>query len=86
MIKAVVNGSGDLSRSTAWRAGSYWEDMGGDAKIFLEKDGERNEVDVEKLVGKGGPRFWFKHKKPEHPQQPEGEGGEGSTTEEEGDQ
>ena len=79
---------GPLSRSTAWRAGSYWEDMGGDAKIFLEKDGKRNEVSVEKLVGKGRRRFWFKKKKPEpqpqpqQEQQPQGEGGEGSTTEE----
>ena len=57
--------------------------MGGDAKIFLEKDGEKKEVSVEKLVGKGGPRFWFKEKKPE-PQQkqhPEGEGDDESVTE-----
>ena len=73
---------GPLSRSSAWRVGSYWEDMGGDAKIFLEKDGEKKEVSVEKLVGKGGPRFWFKEKKPEPPQQPpEGEGGDESVTE-----
>ena len=62
---------GPLSRSTAWKAGSYWEDMGGDTKIFLEKDGKRREVSAEKLVGKGGPRFWFKEKTPEPPQQPE---------------
>ena len=56
--------------------------MGGDAKIFLEKNGEKKEVSVEKLVGKGGPRFWFKEKKPEPPQQPpEGEGGDESVTE-----
>ena len=81
---------GPLSRSTAWKAGSYWEDMGGDAKIFLEKDGKRSEMSVEKVVGKGGPRFWFKDMKPDpqpqrqqrqQRQQPE-EDGEGSTTEE----
>ena len=60
-----------LSRFTAWRAGSYWEDMAGYAKIFLEKDAERNEVNAEKFVGKGGPRFWFDEKKPQpQPQQP----------------
>ena len=73
---------GPLSRSSAWRVGSFWEDMGGDAKILLEKDEKRMEVSVEKLVGKGGPRFWFKEKKPEPPQQPpQGEGGEESVTE-----
>ena len=56
--------------------------MEGTAKIFLEKDGEKTEVDVEKLVGKGGPKFLFKGKKlGPPPQQPEGEGGEESTTE-----
>ena len=40
-------------------------------KIFLEKDGKKREVSAEKLVGKGGPRFWFKEKTPEPPQQRE---------------
>ena len=62
---------GPLSRDTAWRAGCFWEEMGGDAKVFLEKDGKMNEVSVEKLVGKGGPRFWFKVEKPESPQRPD---------------
>ena len=62
---------GPLSRASAWRVGSYWEDMGGDTKILLEKDGARKDVDVEKRVGKGGPRFWFKEKKLEPQQQPE---------------
>ena len=62
---------GPLSRDTAWRAGSFWEEMGGDAKVFLEKDGKMNEVSVEKLVGKGGPRFLFKDKKPDSPQRPD---------------
>ena len=53
---------GPLSGPAAWRAGCYWEDMGGDTKIFLEKDGKRNEASVEKLVGNGRPKFLFKRK------------------------
>ena len=45
--------------------------MDRETKIFLEKDGKRREVSAEKLVGKGGPRFLFKEKMPEPPQQPE---------------
>ena len=70
---------GPLSRSTAWRAGSYWEEMDREARIFLEKDGKRKEMSAEKLVGKGGPRFWFKEKtpgpqpQPQQEKQPQGE-------------
>ena len=39
--------------------------MGGDAKIFLEKNGEKKEVSVEKLEREDGPRFWFKDQKPD---------------------
>ena len=60
--------------------------MEGDEKIFLEKDGKRNEVDVEKLVGKDGMRFWFKHKKPEPAHQPEGEDCDETETEDVDDQ
>ena len=71
---------GPLSRATAWKAGSYWEELG-EVKVFFEVNGEKTEMDVEKLVGKGGPRFWFKEK-PEPPQQaPEGEGGDETVTE-----
>ena len=59
---------GPLSRTTAWRAGSFWEESNGSVKVFLDKDGKRAEVQVEKLVGKGGPRFWFSKKTPEPPQ------------------
>ena len=62
---------GPLSRTAAWKAGCFWEEKKGDAKVFLEKGGEKIEVSVEKLIGKDGPRFWFKNK-PELPeQQPE---------------
>ena len=53
---------GALSRFSAWRVGSYWEEMGGDTKIFLEKYQKRRAVFAEKLVGKGGLRFLFKDK------------------------
>ena len=59
---------GPLSRTVAWKAGGYWEESKGDAKVFLEKGGEKKEMSAEKLVGKGGPRFWFKEK-PDQPQQ-----------------
>ena len=63
---------GPLSRTAAWKAGCFWEEKKGDAKIFLERGDEKIEVSVEKLIGKDGPRFWFKNKKPELPeQQPE---------------
>ena len=57
-----------LSRTTAWKAGRFWEEMKGDAKIYLEKGGEKKMM-VEKLVGKDGQRFWFKdfvHDTPKH--------------------
>ena len=55
---------GPLSKTTAWRAGSFWEESICSIKVFLDKDGRRVEVVVEKLVGKGGPRFWFSEKTP----------------------
>ena len=59
---------GPLSRTAAWKAVSYWEEMKGDAKIYLEKGSEKKEIGVEKLIGKDGQRFWFKEK-PDQPQQ-----------------
>ena len=60
--------SGPLSRTAAWRAGCYWEKKG-DAKVFLEKCGQKKEMSVEKLIGQDGPRFWFGDKTPEPPEQ-----------------
>ena len=51
---------GPLSQTSAWRAGSYWEDMDGDARVFLEKDGERKEMEVEIILKRGRPKFTFK--------------------------
>ena len=61
--------------------------MNGKVDVFLEKDGERKEVAVEKVVGKGGPRFVFAEKKPEQrQQQPEEKGDDEPTTEDAGDE
>ena len=46
----LVRKWGPLSRANAWRAGCYWEEMGGDAKIYLEKGQKRTEVAVEMTV------------------------------------
>ena len=63
---------GPLSRTAPWKASCYWEEKKGEAKVFLEKCGEKKEVSVEKLIGEDGPRFWFKDQKPDPPkQQPE---------------
>ena len=57
---------GRLSRTNALRAGRYWEDMDRNVKVFLDKNGERKEVDVEKRIERGKPRFLF-NEKPTHP-------------------
>ena len=46
---------GPLSQTAAWKAGCLWEEKKGDAKVFLEKSGEKKEMSVEKLVGEDGP-------------------------------
>ena len=57
--------------------------MKADVKVFLEKGGERKDMSVEKLTGKEGPRFWFKEKNPQPPQQQvEGKRDDQSVTEE----
>ena len=71
----------------AWKAGRLWEDMRGEVHVFLEKDGEKIEVNFEKLIGKDGPRFWFKNKKSEPPErQPEKRLEDQSVTEDEADE
>ena len=60
-----------LARQAAWRACRLWEDMRGEVHVFLEKDGQRKEVQVEKRVGKGKPIFWFVEE-PQPPQDQEG--------------
>ena len=62
---------GPLSGSSAWRAGSFWEEMNQKVKVFLEKDGKRNEVHVEKRIQGGRICFWFDENIAQPPQQPQ---------------
>ena len=62
---------GPLSGSSAWRAGSFWEEMDRKVKVFLEKDGKRNEVHVEKRIQGGRICFWFDENIAQPPQQPQ---------------
>ena len=43
------------------------EDRNGAARVFIEKDGERKEVQVEKRVEGGRARVWLAEKTPNHP-------------------
>ena len=75
---------GALSRSSAWRAGSFWEELDRKVKVFLEKDGNRAEVHVEKRIQGGRVGFWFDERSAQPPQQPQGcEAGDESETVEE---
>ena len=75
---------GPLSRSSAWRAGSFWEELDRKVKVFLEKDGNRAEVHVEKRIQGGRIGFWFDERSAQPPQQPQGcEAGDESETVEE---
>ena len=60
---------GLLSRSSAWRAGSFWEEMDRTVKVFLERDRKRDEVHVEMRIQGGRMVFWFEEKIPQPPQQ-----------------
>ena len=42
-----VRNWGPLSKTNAWRAGSYWEEMDREAQVFIEKDDTRRAVQVE---------------------------------------
>ena len=59
----LVRRWGPLSRANTLRAGCFWEDMEGAAKVYLEKDQKRTEVLVEMTVKGGRPRYWFKEMK-----------------------
>ena len=47
--------------------------MRGEVHVFLERDGQWKEVQVEKRVGKGKPSFWFVEE-PQPSQDQEGRG------------
>ena len=65
---------GPLSRRSAWRAGRFWDDLDGKVKVFLVKDGRREEVGVELRIQGARQSFWFVEMKPQPSQQPEGRG------------
>ena len=54
IITVEMNGRerswGPLSRRAALRVGCFLEDMDREVNVFIEKEGERREVGVEKLV------------------------------------
>ena len=56
---------GALSRAAAWRAGTFWEDMEGDVRVYIERDSERKEVEVEKRI-EDGKDFGLKRRIPIH--------------------
>ena len=58
----VRESGGPLSENNAWRAGSFWLEMGQSVKVFLEKDGSRKDVEVLKRFEKGREKIWFKEK------------------------
>ena len=60
---------GPLSGTTAWRAGSFWEDMKMTVKVFIQRGEERKEVGVEKRTQGGRKIFWFCEKPSPHPQE-----------------
>ena len=41
---------GPLSKTNAWRVGCFLEDLNGAARVFIEKDGERKQVQVEEHI------------------------------------
>ena len=60
---------GPLSKTNAWRAGCFWQEMEEKVKVFLMKGGDRTEVEVLKRFERGRERVWFKEKTPQPPQQ-----------------
>ena len=64
---------GQLSRTTSWRVGCFWEEMQEAVKIFIKRDGKMDEVEVVKRIEGGKERFWFEEKK-DQPQQPKEDG------------
>ena len=46
-VKKKERSWGPLSRTNVWRVGSFWEDMNRDLEVFLDKNRERKEAEVE---------------------------------------
>ena len=53
---------GPLSRTNAWRAGCFWQEMEEKVDIFLVKDGTRKVVEVLKRFERGREYVWLKEK------------------------
>ena len=53
MIKGHERKWGPLSKANAWRAGTFWEDMDRDTKVFIEEEDKRKEVDDKKPLEGG---------------------------------
>ena len=70
-----------LQKDGAWRAGSFWEASEGSAKVFIQKDQEMKEVEVEKRVQDGSQRFGFEEIKPQTTPDHEGRSGDNPTPE-----
>ena len=60
---------GPLSKSNAWRAGSYLEDMDGKVGVYLEEDSKRRAVQVEKWIDGDREWFWFREKNQQLPRE-----------------
>ena len=65
---------GPLSRTTAWRAGSFLEDMEGKVKVFIQKGETKSEVTVEERIQCGRKLFWLVEKPAPQPQDRQAEG------------
>ena len=65
---------GPLSRTTAWRAGRFWEDMERPVKVFIQKADKRTPVEVEERIEVGRKRLWFEEKPTAKQQEQEEEG------------
>ena len=55
---------GTISRTTAWRAGRFWEDMEMTVKVFMQK-GDKRTPEVEERIEGGRKRFWFEGNPPQ---------------------
>ena len=59
---------GPLSRTNTWRVGCFLKDLNGAARVFIEKDGERKEVQAEERIEGGKARIWLTEKTSTLPQ------------------
>ena len=60
---------GPLSKTNAWRAGSFLEDMDGKALVYLQEDHARRAVQVEKWIDGDKEWFWFREKDQQLPRE-----------------